>query len=154
MVVDVNEFQWPEASDGANSFADLLQTVKPNISHDQRIATLPIIRYEVIEGGEKGQTVALATNLATNKFFSLGVANIQNECNSVARRYYALWKTKPSEQKMSEYQLPDLTYAQGISEVLPDFVLFELPVFVLRYSIVSVPRIQGSRQQSSILRII
>jgi hypothetical protein len=107
------------------SFADLLQTVKPNISHDLRIATLPIIRYEVIEGGEKGQTVALATKLAINKFFSLGVPNIQNECNSVARRYRALWKTKPSEQKMSEYQLPDLTYAQGISEVLPDFVLFE-----------------------------
>ena len=86
---------------------------------------MPIISYEVIEGGQKGQTVALATNLATNKFFSLGVANIQNECNSVARRYCASWKTKPSEQKMSEYQLPDLTYAKGISEILPDFLLFE-----------------------------
>jgi hypothetical protein len=57
---------------------------------------LPIIRYEVIEGGEKGQTVALATKLAINKFFSLGVPNIQNECNSVARRHCALWKTRAS----------------------------------------------------------
>lgn len=77
---------------------------------------MPIVSYEVIEGG------ALAT---TDKFFSLGVTNIENECSSVARRYCGLWKTKPSEQKMSEYQIPDLTYTKGISEILPDFVLFE-----------------------------
>lgn len=86
---------------------------------------LPVIGYEVIEGGQKGQKVAQATNLAINKFFSLGVVNIQNECNTVARRYCALWNTKPLEQKMLEYRLPDVTYAQGINEILPDFVLFE-----------------------------
>lgn len=86
---------------------------------------MPIIRYEVIEGGEKGQTVALATNCVINKFFSLSVVNIQNECNGVARRYCALWNTKPSEQKMSDYHFPDLTYAEGRNEILPDFVLFE-----------------------------
>ena len=86
---------------------------------------MPIISYEVIEGGQKGQKVAMATTLAINKFFSLGVVNIQNECNSVARRYRAVWNTKPSEQKMSEYHLQDTTYVQGISEILPDFVLFE-----------------------------
>jgi hypothetical protein len=86
---------------------------------------LPTISFEVIEGGKKGQKVAQATTLAINKFFSLGVANIQNECNSVTRRYRALWNMKPSEQKMSEYHLPNLTYAEGRNEILPDFVLFE-----------------------------
>lgn len=83
---------------------------------------MPIISYEEIEGGQKGQTVARATNLAINKFFSLGVTNIQNECNGVAKRYSALWNTKPSEQKMSEF---DVTYAQGKSEIQQDFELFE-----------------------------
>jgi hypothetical protein len=54
---------------------------------------MPIVSYEIIEGGQKGQKVALATNLAINKFFSLGIVNVQNECNSVARRYRALWNT-------------------------------------------------------------
>jgi hypothetical protein len=86
---------------------------------------LPIISYEVIEGGQKGQEVVLATKFIVNKFFSLGVAKIQNECNNVTKRYCALWSTKPPEQKMSEYHLPDITYAQGKSELLPHFVLFE-----------------------------
>jgi hypothetical protein len=86
---------------------------------------MPIVSYEIIEGGQKGQKVALATNLAINKFFSLGIVNVQNECNSVARRYRALWNTRPSEQKMSECHLQDTTYAQGISEILPGFVLIE-----------------------------
>jgi hypothetical protein len=87
--------------------------------------SLPTISFEVIEGGKKGQKVAQATNFVINKFFSLSVVNIQNECNGVARRYCALWNSKPSEQKMSEYHLPDLNYAEGRNEILPDFVLFE-----------------------------
>jgi hypothetical protein len=86
---------------------------------------LPIICYEVIEGGQKGQRVALVTELAINKFFSLGVSNIQNECNNVARLYSALWNTMPPEKKMSEYNLPYTTYTEGRSEILLDFILFE-----------------------------
>ena len=87
--------------------------------------SLPIISFEVIEGGQKGQKVAQATNFVINKFFSLGVTSIQNECNGVARRYCALWNTKPPELKMLEYHLPDVTYAEGRNEILSDFVLFE-----------------------------
>jgi hypothetical protein len=115
---------------------------------------LPTISYEVIEGGQKGQRVAVATTLAINKFFSLGVVNIQNECNGVARRYCALWNTKPSEQKMSEYFLPDLTYAEGRNEILPDFVLFEPSTVRIMYSIVIVPQIQVLQQQLYIPWII
>jgi hypothetical protein len=84
---------------------------------------LPITTVEVIEGGQKGQRVALATKLAVDKFFSLGVTKIQNECNNVARRYSALWNAKSSEL-MSEYHF-QITYTQGRSEIQPDFVLFE-----------------------------
>jgi hypothetical protein len=74
---------------------------------------LPVISYEVTEGGQKSHW--LQTWL-----FSLGVTN---ECNSVTKRYSALWNTQPSEL-MLEYRLP-ITYVQGKSEIQPEFVLFE-----------------------------
>jgi len=83
------------------------------------------IALGIIECGQKGQTAATVTNLTINKFFSLGVANIQNECNNVARRYSALWNMMPPEKKMSEYYLPETTYAEGRNEILPGFILFE-----------------------------
>ena len=107
----------------------------------------------VIEGGQKGQTVALATKLAINKFFSLGVANIQNECNNVARLYSALWNMKAPEQKMSEYHLPYTTYAEGRNEILPSFILFEpssLGVKILNRYYPSNPHIAAEVEHSKV----
>ena len=112
---------------------------------------MPIISYEEIEGGQKGQTVARATNLAINKFFSLGVTNIQNECNGVAKRYSALWNTKPSEQKMSEF---DVTYAQGKSEIQQDFELFEPSTIYIKIFNCYCPLNRNAGQWSNILGII
>ena len=83
---------------------------------------MPITTVEVIEGGQKGQTVARATKLAVDKFFSLGVIKIQNECNNVARRYCAMWNAKSSEL-MSEYHF-QISYTQGRSEIQPHLQYF------------------------------
>jgi hypothetical protein len=90
---------------------------------------LPITTVEVIEGGQKGQKVAVATKLAVDKFFSFGVAKIQNECNNVARRYCALWNAKSSEL-MSEYHF-QITYSSKALSF--DFIVFVIEFIAVRF---------------------
>lgn len=81
------------------------------------------ISWDIIEGDEKGQKIALVTESIITKFFSIGVKNVQNECNKVASKYRTMWSAKTSHL-MSEYHLL-ITYAEGCKELLPDFALFE-----------------------------
>jgi hypothetical protein len=85
---------------------------------------LPAIIWDLIEGGQKGQTIALSVKSLINGFFALGIENIYNECNNVSLKYRALWAPRPSTDLMSEYNLP-ITYKEGSKELESEFKLFE-----------------------------
>jgi hypothetical protein len=108
-----------------------------------------VISLQVIEGGEKRQKILLGTEVVVNKFFPIGVKNIQNECNKVATKYRALWSAKASDL-MDEYHL-QITYAQGYGEILPDFALFEPAIIHPRYWNVIIHQIHVPQQQLYIL---
>jgi hypothetical protein len=59
-----------------------------------------------------------------NKFFSLGVKNIQDEYNNVSNKYRIFWSLKPPTNLMGEYDL-SVTYEDGLRELQPAFELFE-----------------------------
>lgn len=81
------------------------------------------------EGGEKGHIVRRETQRLLNKLLSLGVKNIENECNEVANRYRELWKDKNPNDSMTEFGLPHNKFSEGISELDPPFLLTE-PSFI------------------------
>ena len=78
--------------------------------------------FEQVEGNQKGLIVRLETQLAIDAFFGLGIINIQNECNEVAKKYRALWGSKPQTELMKEYYL-DIPYSQGLRELEPTYEL-------------------------------
>jgi hypothetical protein len=59
-----------------------------------------------------------------NKFFSLRVKNIQDECNNVSKEYRIFWSLKPVTNLMREYDL-SVTYGDARRELQPAFELFE-----------------------------
>jgi hypothetical protein len=83
------------------------------------------IRVERVEGGDRGQIVSLETQKILNMLLSLGVENIQNECNSVANRYHNLWNKRNLTDFMTEYDLQHISYECGIRELYPPFSLIE-----------------------------
>jgi hypothetical protein len=83
---------------------------------------LPTIILEAIEGGDDGKKVALATEDVITRFFTIGIRNIENECNKVSSKYYPMWSAKASEP-MTECL--GITYGEGAKELLSPFKLFE-----------------------------
>jgi hypothetical protein len=75
------------------------------------------VSWKIVEGGEIGSTVASSVEV-----FSLGVKNIQDECNNVANKYRILWSLKPPTNLMREYDL-NVTYVDGRRELQPAFEL-------------------------------
>lgn len=85
---------------------------------------MPTVSWKTIEGREKGSTVALSVEAVVNKFFNLGVKNIQDECNNVLNKYRIFWSLKPPTNLMGEYHL-SVTYGDGRRELEQAFELFE-----------------------------
>jgi hypothetical protein len=59
-----------------------------------------------------------------NKFFSLPVKNIQDECNNVSNEYRIFWSLKPVTNLMREYD-SSVMYGDARREIQPTFELFE-----------------------------
>jgi hypothetical protein len=85
---------------------------------------LPAIRLQLVEGGAKGQIIAQSAVYLINRFFELGINNIQDECNKVSNFYRNKWASRASTEIMDEYKIP-ISYRDGSKELEPDFKLFE-----------------------------
>ena len=85
---------------------------------------MPTVSWKTVEGGEKGSIVALSVEVMVNKFFNLGVKNIQDECNNVSNKYRIFWSLKSRTDLMGGYNL-SVTYRDGCRELESAFELFE-----------------------------
>lgn len=86
---------------------------------------MPSILWDLIEGGEIGQTVSKSALSLMNRFFALDVGKIQDECNRVSSTYRSEWSLKPSTDLMSDYEMPNSSFGVGCRELEPSFDLFE-----------------------------
>ena len=76
-----------------------------------------------IDGGDKGQAVYSETIKILDRLFRLDLHYVENECNRVADSYREKWSTKNPNDFMIEYDLEHTTYANGIRELYPHFLL-------------------------------
>jgi hypothetical protein len=76
-----------------------------------------------IDGASKGQAIYSETRRILDRLFRLDLHHVENECNRVANSYREIWSLKNPNDFMIEYGLKHTTYANGIRELDPPFLL-------------------------------
>ncbi len=83
------------------------------------------LEVEVCEGGQLGTQVCDLIRGGIQKFFSVGLAQIEAACNQRREFLLTCWRTQDPNADMSQYRLPNITYGTGLAEAKPPFCLFE-----------------------------
>ena len=81
------------------------------------------------EGGDKGEVVNSVTLEILNRLTNIPVQSFQDELNRVAGLRRERWRNKIQNTMMIEERLPNISYAQGIRELDPSFLL-NAPSFI------------------------
>jgi hypothetical protein len=87
--------------------------------------TIPTIRQDRVQGGYRGEQVAWRAEIATKQFFSLGVENIERECNLIRIKYDSEWANQPQEALVTSLGTLSITYANARAELKEPFDLFQ-----------------------------
>lgn len=80
---------------------------------------------EVCEGAQIGTQVCGSIVSTIERFFLVGLAQIEAACNQRRELLLACWRTQNPNAYMSQYGLPNITYGIGLAEAEPPFCLFE-----------------------------
>ena len=86
---------------------------------------MPELEVVVCEGESIGKRACNSINELVCRFFSLGITQIEIQCNLRRSNLLADWRKQNPDTYMSEYSLNDTTYRQGICEAEPLFELSE-----------------------------
>ena len=81
---------------------------------------MTIVHLGEIQGGKQGQRIVDVTQEWLRTFLSLGISNIEDECNNVSKKYRSIWNLRNKTDLMDEYGL-HLTFEDGLSELESTF---------------------------------
>jgi hypothetical protein len=80
---------------------------------------------------KKGEEVVKHGTATMEQFFSLGIKNVERECNKISHKYQNMWSKYQKEEKIKEYPI-DVTYGKGLDELTLPFDLSEPREIVLK----------------------